>query len=460
MSRYKAKKDKRVGAKMRNIVFDQNFHGIGQGLFYSGKISIQSNKDTKRSFNFVYDCGSASQKKHLYKEIEEYKKLKLQSKKLDLLMISHLHSDHVNGLDNLLSDIEVKNVVLPYLSPIERLILSVFYDKKRPNWYFEFLSNPTAFFRKRDVENIIYVSRGKDFETTPPKDSEGLSQKNEFLLEMNFEGMKHDEKKKEYAEKNDEVIDINVAFKKDGHPAKIFNLWNFYFYTSPIEEKKFESFFNKVKILQKKFSISEISYDLILEIIRDKIKREKLKKIYEEEISEDLNLTSMACLHGPIYLLPNIDFRSEIHFGIWPFPFIPPYHRIYKELKFLYHELYHEWRHILHETKDFYIDRSHSFLTGDINSISEWEGIEKRYAQLFRHIQSLQVPHHGSRNNWNNKIPLDVGLCDYIISAGIRNRFKHPDLEVIKNISQNLSPDIIKWAHEHRSQINKKMFIL
>jgi len=58
------------------------------------------------------------------------------------------------------------------------------------------------------------------------------------------------------------------------------------------------------------------------------------------------------------------------------------------------------------------------------------------------------------------QIPLDVGLCEYIISAGIRNQFKHPDLEVIKNISQSFSPDVIKWAHEYRSQIYRKMFIL
>ena len=194
--------------------------------------------------------------------------------------------------------------------------------------------------------------------------------------------------------------------------------------------------------------------------IRDENKRKELKEIYKKKITQDLNITSMACLHGPIYLLPNIDFRYEFNVGLWPFPFALPYRRIYKELRFMCSDLYHEWRHILHETKDFYIDRSHSFLTGDINSISEWERIKKRYSSLFKHLQSLQVPHHGSKNNWNNEIPLSVGPSDYIISAGIRNNFRHPDLEVIKNISQSLSPDVIKWAHEHRSQINRKMFIL
>jgi len=354
-----------VGVKMRNIVFDQNFHGIGQGLFYSAKITLQSNCDPNSSFNFVYDCGSSSRKLYLNNEIAEYKKLKLQSKKLDLLMISHLHSDHVNGLENLLSDIEVKNVVLPYMSPIERLILSVFYEKKRPNWYFEFLSNPTAFFRKRDVKHIIYVSRGKDVETTPPKVSEGTLNEVEFSLKMNFEGMNHDKEKEEYAEKNDEVIDINVTFKKDSYPAKIFNFWNFYFYTSPVEKTKLDCFLNAVNQSQHDSSI--------LEIIRDVDKRKELKKNYKKKITKDLNFTSMACLHGPIYLLPNIDFRNEFNLGLLPFPFIPPYRRIYKELRFMCYELYDEWRRILSETKDFYRNRSYSFLTGDINSNSEWE---------------------------------------------------------------------------------------
>ncbi|MFW6173414.1 MAG: MBL fold metallo-hydrolase, partial [Elusimicrobiota bacterium] len=290
---------------MRNIVFEQSFHGVGQGLFYSGKITFQYNNNTRDSFNFVYDCGSANQKKYLYTEIEEYKKLKLQSKKLDLLMISHLHSDHVNGLENLLSDIEVENVVLPYLRPIERLILSVLYNRKRPHWYFEFLSNPTAFFRKRDVKNIIYVSRGKDVETTPPKVSEGSLNEVEFSLKMNFKGMNHDREKKENAKNNDEVIDINVTFKKDCYPAKIFNLWNFYFYVSPIDENKLEPFYNAVKQIQNESKDREITHDLIIEIIRDENKRKKLKEIYKKKITQDLNLTSMACLQGPIYLWPN-----------------------------------------------------------------------------------------------------------------------------------------------------------
>ncbi|MFW6135039.1 MAG: hypothetical protein ACOC5R_05635 [Elusimicrobiota bacterium] len=126
----------------------------------------------------------------------------------------------------------------------------------------------------------------------------------------------------------------------------------------------------------------------------------------------------------------------------------------------MYSELYQEWRNIFREFKDIYRNRLYSFLMGDIDTISEWERIGRRYFSLFKYIQSLQIPHHGSKNNWNNKIPLDVGLCDYIISAGIRNRFKHPDLEVIKNISQNLSPDVIKWAYEHRSQIYRKMYII
>ncbi len=443
---------------MRNIVLDQNFHGIGQGLFYSGKISIQSNNDTKSSFNFVYDCGSASRKKYLYTEIEEYKKLKLQSKKLDLLMISHLHSDHVNGLDNLLSDIEVENVVLPYIKPIERLLLSVY--EKGPRWYFEFLSNPTNFLKKRGIKNIIYISQGGDVETTPPTASEGSLNEVEFSLKMNFEGMKHDEKKEGYAEKNDKIIDSNVIFKKDSYPAKIYSLWNFYFFTSPIDKNKLNSFYNAVIQIQNESKDREISRESILEIIRDENKRKELKKIYEKEITKDLNFTSMACLHGPIYLLPNIDFRYELNFGLWPFPFVLPYRSICKELKFMCSELYHEWRHAFREFKDIFRNRLYSFLMGDIDTISEWERIGRRYLPLFKYMQYLQIPHHGSKKNWNNEIPISVGLCDYIISAGIRNRFKHPDLEVIKNISQNLSPDVIKWSHEYRSKISRNMFIL
>lgn len=63
----------------------------------------------------------------LQREIDDYKLLLKtvkggRNKKLNLLVISHLHDDHVNGLEYLLKDIDVDTVVMPYVSEDIKLI--------------------------------------------------------------------------------------------------------------------------------------------------------------------------------------------------------------------------------------------------------------------------------------------------------------------------------------------------
>ena len=109
------------------------FHNVGQGLFYTGKID---------DFNFVYDCGSLSKyKKYLFDSVNNYVG---NVKKLNLLIISHLHIDHISGLDTLLNRVKVDKVILPYFLPLERLIISL-RNLKYPRWVFNFLSDPMSY---------------------------------------------------------------------------------------------------------------------------------------------------------------------------------------------------------------------------------------------------------------------------------------------------------------------------
>ena len=82
--------------------FAQNtftFHGIGQGLFYSGSIA-------NGGFNFVYDCGS--------EQSTMLKKVTLPFNDLGFVAVSHFHDDHVNGLPALFRNHRVEKVFLPY----------------------------------------------------------------------------------------------------------------------------------------------------------------------------------------------------------------------------------------------------------------------------------------------------------------------------------------------------------
>src|SRR5690606_38026983 len=88
-------------------------HPVGQGGLFSGKIHGHEN-----GFTWVYDCGS-NQIEALHREIVFVSR----ERELDVLFISHLDSDHVNGVDRLLSNVKVTEVVLPYLDSFLMLAL-------------------------------------------------------------------------------------------------------------------------------------------------------------------------------------------------------------------------------------------------------------------------------------------------------------------------------------------------
>ncbi len=107
--------------------------------------------------NFVCDCGTFSKEEYLNYAIKIFKHNFLIGE-LDLLILSHLHYDHVSGLNELISNNKINTVVLSYLAPIERLIIctkfSKFYDKK---WYYDFLVNPVNYLLEKGIKRIILV---------------------------------------------------------------------------------------------------------------------------------------------------------------------------------------------------------------------------------------------------------------------------------------------------------------
>ena len=66
-------------------------------------------------------------------------------------------------------------------------------------------------------------------------------------------------------------------------------------------------------------------------------------------------------------------------------------------------------------------------------------------------IGCLQVPHHGSKYNFNKKL-LDFN-ASYIISAGRTNKYRHPHADVIKEMyMERKYPWIV--TEEYRSGVD------
>ena len=100
------------------MFFKRVLHPVGQGAFFTEQIYDDSGNII---FNVVYDCGEKSTTKHLDIEIENTLHLNDKPEVIDMMFISHLDEDHINGLDYLvrlgcLTDRSV--VILPLHYPL------------------------------------------------------------------------------------------------------------------------------------------------------------------------------------------------------------------------------------------------------------------------------------------------------------------------------------------------------
>lgn len=117
---------------MTHLYVHHDFKPVGQGLFAFGKVNLRSIPKGQRrykfagqrsdwSFSWVYDCGTSSSQALVHRGIREIGAE--LSCKLDLVTISHLHSDHISGLLKLLSEVGARTIMFPWAPLWQRLLL-------------------------------------------------------------------------------------------------------------------------------------------------------------------------------------------------------------------------------------------------------------------------------------------------------------------------------------------------
>lgn len=373
------------------------FHNAGQGLFYSGRIG---------DFNFIYDCGS-EKKVHIQSVVSEFKKNTLGKSTIDLLVLSHLHSDHVSGLDVLLDRTVVDTVVLPYLSPKERLMVAL-EGSNSSAWLRDFWADPVSYLDGKNVRRIVLFGVN---EASPPEDvSEGGSNR--------FEGRKMDidrllkDEKLENQIRNREKQSVTNLLDQSRLLAKRHNIslmtnsgWLFRFFNVKQRDQKQDQF---EECVTKTFPDDDL-----IDVIRDKSRLETLRTCYNM-LGGDFNDTSLVLYHGPIsgrlHRMNQCDFCPRVSF-----------HRTKQSPNRLAIRLHRAVGH---------------FLTGDVN-FSKWTEISKHYGPYLFTVALALVPHHGSRSNWRQSALSDIANACWVTSAGISNKHGHPDPTVCQTITNS-----------------------
>jgi beta-lactamase superfamily II metal-dependent hydrolase len=380
------------------ITVDFTFHNVGEGLFYTGKI---------HDFNFIYDCGAQYNRKHLNSVVDDYVTKQLRTAKVDLLILSHLHDDHVAGLDALFNKVSVDTVMLPYLSPLERLIVAL-RRSNLPPWFYRFWADPITFLIEKGTRKVILIGGREPYSPDSVPTREERSENEEEKLDLS--DMPEDEYlRKEVLDSEKDKQQLERFFNQQrlftrNHAGylKAKGIWFFRFFNCRVKDSKANSFMQCIKPV--------IQGDDLVEVIKSKSRLQSLRSCYKS-LQGDFNDTSLLVYHAPITIekLETYSFPCVVSIC-----------------------LDHRFGTYLHGPAG-------QFLTGDINLNKKLAEIEKHYGGHLSEVGLALVPHHGSRNSWNGTILTKITRkCSWVTSAGISNKH-HPSSKVTQDIIRNRS---------------------
>lgn len=416
------------------------FHNVGHGLFYSGKID---------NFNFVYDCGS---KKMPINAIQSYKKSLTEKNnyKLDLLIISHFHEDHMNGLVELLKGIEVDTVIIPYYEPIKRAITAVeIIEENNKEWLFEFIADPISYLLdKEGVEwkiNKIMIILPKNYrKKLKSREAEREEFSNETHNEINADdNLIPDSKEiKDFGDYDG----LDSAKKKYGNKLKVYpfnfsmkwlDKWQFRFFCHDYGQKR------QLKKLKKDIEKELDNKDLIA-IIKDEKSRKEMRRIYGNftkgipNKKSSLNPTSLVMCHEPINHCYIIKTKRHCHKCN---KFIPYY------LKLKYNSHLNIFESIKNDKcKEAILSispQNNDYPCGQL-LLSDAELLIPNYfidfnvyfKNYFKRFMLIQIPHHGSVNNWNDELLKRAKNCYFWVPSYKTKDKCHPSKKVLDYIKK------------------------
>ena len=389
----------------RVFAIEFQFRPVGQGLFYSGVFNHLSSGER---FTMVYDCGTNSAAHYIQHEIDIFRRSIKKENKLDLLIISHFHDDHISHIPLLLQKTNgAKMVILPFLSSDELLLnYQVSLIDGGNTLPAEFFINPARYLMNEfKVDQVIYIhpsEAGRDDINDGDVDSNklNLTEDFQFVLVNNLQSVTN--------------LPVGVT-TEDGVShyydmgSLIFSgLWEFKFFNKIRDPLQVTSFKNDLALLLAK--ANPTIDDIGIYVNNSPASAlDELKKIYYDNFLEAyINDTSLVVFHTAVTPL-TFDYIKSWILGK---PYFPA--RCNVSGASLY--------------------RCGNLLVGDIKVDNRClDQITNKWSSvILDKVVYSQIPHHGASgyliprffNVFSNAI-------HHIINFGLGNRNKHPTQPII-----------------------------
>ena len=397
------------------MIGDFLFNDIGQGGFYTGQLFPISLYHSK--FSFVYDCGTLSDRDKLNKRIRKFKD-SLNNNELDVLFISHIDDDHVNGVPELLDGITCDRVYMPYLTPIERLFVAVRHgvrDSANFDNYLDFLKSPHEYLlnsENSNINKIIYITGNSESSVEPFNNSEKPILLEDFAPEL-LDNLEVDNNASE-------DFPPKIEFKKGNGTLLYSRIWEFYLFHEPAELTEIDSFISKIRELFDLEINESLNKEQLVNILDNKKQLKELRDLYKEKF-KNLNKACLVVQHKPL------SYKNA---------------RLFKYQRPWFIKHYFNCEYSCKRRNSFYSrpnsnnDWGITLLTGDIglNQVDNSEYIKSHLDKVI----VFQVPHHGSQTGWDDGAKLNLlnnkGKTTSVICFGFGNKYGHPKPKVLEDL--------------------------
>lgn len=349
----------------------RSFLPVGQGAFYCEQFGGFA--ETER-VNIIYDCGSSTN----VKLVEEQIKNNFQKNEIiHAVFISHLDNDHINGIPFLLKYCKVKKIFFPLLTESNAKYIKLYNlikNNEKESFASSFVDNPYEAFNQLNIEYSPRLYQISENEQRDNRIDAITISSGENVADTIFE---------------------NTISNYDIYRKWVYIPHNFR-QTDRIQQLQDELY----KLFGKNMNNEDIQ---VIWKTGTEIERENIKNSYKA-VKGSFNTNSMILYSGMkerCYgqsVVKSICYRCCCNCNP-------------KNVGCLY------------------------MGDHDASGKYKWKELINAYATYWNNIGCVQIPHHGSKHNYNKELAkLDAY---YIISAGMNNSYQHPHSLVIKDLLFN-----------------------